>query len=65
MPGSLTISHKEPHPGLEFCCDSCNDILDIISYYYRAKETDVFAWGCVCKPCAQDFLAVDNCKVIL
>ena len=42
MPGSLTISHKERYPGLEFCCDSCNDLLDIISFYYRPTIGTIF-----------------------
>ena len=64
MPGSLTISHKERYPGVELCCDSCNDLLDIICYYYRAKETDVFAWGCVCQKCAEQFNFKDT-EIIL
>ena len=45
---------NEIHRGAELLCDTCNEILDIDSWYYRSPSAAEYPSYCVCGDCKRD-----------
>ena len=54
--GKFTHVSEEIHRGMEFCCDFCNDLLEIPNIWYlRTHSRNEHPSYAVCSPCMEAY----------